>query len=140
MPGLMTTRCPGSRPETPAPSDSTTPAPSAPRIRGFGTDGSPFRIQTSRWFSADGAQPDEHLARSRLRVRGVLEDEHLGAAVLVDTNCPHPGHTIHVTGHDLQRIAEELGLDAVGATPAVAYERDRARTSATAARAVSSPT
>jgi epoxyqueuosine reductase len=41
----------------------------------------------------------------------------------VDTNRAHPRHTIRVTGAELQRLAEELGLDAVGATPAVAYER-----------------
>src|SRR5256886_16065808 len=53
MPGLRTTRSPGSKPLTPSPSASTTPAPSAPRMRGFGTDGIPLRIQTSRWFSAE---------------------------------------------------------------------------------------
>ena len=35
----------------PSPSAATTPAPSAPRIRGFGTEGSPCRIQRSRWLS-----------------------------------------------------------------------------------------
>ena len=31
-----------------------------------------MRIQTSRWLSDDGAQPDEHLAGRRLRIRHVL--------------------------------------------------------------------
>ena len=52
-PGLITTRSPGSKPVTPSPSASTTPAPSAPRMRGFGTEGRPLRIQTSRWLSAE---------------------------------------------------------------------------------------
>ena len=42
IPGLMTTRSPVS---------GSTPAPSAPRIRGFGTDGRPRRTNTSRWLS-----------------------------------------------------------------------------------------
>src|SRR5215216_1133980 len=41
IPGLITTRS-----SVPA----ITPAPSAPRMRGFGTDGSPLRTQTSRWL------------------------------------------------------------------------------------------
>ena len=41
-PGLITTRSPVS---------TRTPAPSAPRIRGFGTEGKPIRTQRSRWFS-----------------------------------------------------------------------------------------
>ena len=40
-PGLITTRSPVS---------TRMPAPSAPRIRGFGTEGSPLRTQRSRWF------------------------------------------------------------------------------------------
>ena len=67
-------------------------------MRGFGTDGSPLRIQTSRWFSAE--------ARSRMstspgpgdRIGNLLEDEHVGPAVLVDSHRLHAGHTIRVTG------------------------------------------
>jgi epoxyqueuosine reductase len=40
----------------------------------------------------------------------------------VDPNCLHERHTIRVTGPDLERLAKALGLDVVGATPAVAYE------------------
>jgi epoxyqueuosine reductase len=40
----------------------------------------------------------------------------------VDPNCLHERHTIHVTASDLERLGEALGLDAIGATPAVAYE------------------
>jgi len=36
-------------------------------------------------------QADEHLAGSRLRIRCVLEHEHLGAAVFVDPNRAHRG-------------------------------------------------
>jgi len=40
----------------------------------------------------------------------------------VDPNRLHERHTIHVTASDLERLGEALGLDAVGATPAVPYE------------------
>jgi epoxyqueuosine reductase len=40
----------------------------------------------------------------------------------VDTNCLHEGQTIRVTRSDLERLAETLGIDAIGATAAVAYE------------------
>ncbi len=59
MPGLMTTSVPGSGPSVPGPRASTTPAPSAPSVCGFGRDGLPRRIQMSMWLSA--------LARRRTR-------------------------------------------------------------------------
>ena len=40
----------------------------------------------------------------------------------MDTDRLHRGHTIGVTRGDLQALAEEVGLEVVGATPAVAYE------------------
>jgi epoxyqueuosine reductase len=40
----------------------------------------------------------------------------------VDPNRLHERHTIRVTRSDLERLGEALGLDAVGATPAAAYE------------------
>jgi epoxyqueuosine reductase len=40
----------------------------------------------------------------------------------VNTNSLHGRHTIQVTAADLQRLGETLGLDAVGATAAVAYD------------------
>jgi epoxyqueuosine reductase len=40
----------------------------------------------------------------------------------VDPNRLHERHTIRVTVSDLERLGDALGLDAVGATPAVAYE------------------
>jgi epoxyqueuosine reductase len=40
----------------------------------------------------------------------------------MDPHCLHRRHTIHVRRAELEQLAEELGLDAVGATPAVAYE------------------
>jgi epoxyqueuosine reductase len=39
----------------------------------------------------------------------------------MDPNCAHGRHTIRVTAGELQRLGAELGLDVVGATPAVAY-------------------
>ena len=38
-----------------------------------------------------GAQADEHLAGPELRIRRLLEHEHLGPAVLVDPNRAHRG-------------------------------------------------
>jgi hypothetical protein len=38
-----------------------------------------------------GAEADEHLARPGLGIRRLLEHEHLGAAVLVDSNRAHRG-------------------------------------------------
>ena len=40
----------------------------------------------------------------------------------MNTHGFHAGHTIGVRGADLERIGEELGLDVVGAAPAVPYE------------------
>jgi epoxyqueuosine reductase len=70
------------------------------------------------------ARPEPHkdIAWSRLRVGDVFQDEDVGAAVLVDSYGPHRGHTIAVTGAELQLLGEELGLDAVGAAPAQPYE------------------
>jgi epoxyqueuosine reductase len=39
----------------------------------------------------------------------------------VDPDCEHERHTIRVRGLDLERLAAELGLDAVGAAPAEPY-------------------
>ena len=64
----------------------------------------------------------EHLARPRNRIGHVFEDEDLGSAVGVDPDCTHGRHTIRVTAGELQRLGAELGLDVVGATPAVAYD------------------
>ena len=69
------------------------------------------------------AQPYEHLAGAGDGIGHLLLDEHLGASVRVDPNRAHPRHTIGVRAVDLSRLAEELGLDAVGAAPAAAYER-----------------
>ena len=67
-------------------------------------------------------EPHEHFARPRDRIRDVFEDEHLGSAVGVDPDCAHGRHTIRVTAGELQRLGTELGLDVVGATPAVGYD------------------
>jgi len=48
----MTTAVPGAGPSVAGPSDSTTPAPSAPSVCGLGRDGLPSRIQTSMRLSA----------------------------------------------------------------------------------------
>ena len=67
-------------------------------------------------------QTHEHLARSRRRVGGILEDEHLGTAVRVDPHRPHAGHTIHVTTERLRELAAGLGIDAIGAARAEPYD------------------
>src|SRR5205807_4768866 len=67
------------------------------------------------------AQTDEYVARARLRVGCVLVPEDFGPAVLVDTHGLH-GQNPSMTARDLERMASELGLDAVGATPAEPYE------------------
>jgi len=69
-----------------------------------------------------GADADEHLALAGDGIRDVLEDEHLGPAVRVDTHRLHAGQTIRVRAADLHRVGEELGLDAVGAAPAAPYD------------------
>src|SRR5919201_1036516 len=120
-PGLMTTRSPGERPSTLSPTDSTTPAPSAPRIRGFGTEGRPLRTQTSRWFS--------EAARSRISTSpGPASGS--GASSYRSTSGPpsswmriaFTGQNPSMTARELERVATELGLDAVGAAPAEPYE------------------
>ena len=104
IPGLITTRSPGSRPVTPSPSASTTPAPSAPRIRGFGTDGSPLRIQTSRWFSAEARRRTSTSPAPGHGIRRLLEHEHLGAAVLMDPHCAHRGRLSGVNAAELDAL------------------------------------
>src|SRR3954453_12275165 len=69
-----------------------------------------------------GAQTNEHLAGPGLRVGSVLVAEHLGPAVLVDAHRLHPGTMFHMQAFELAKLAEELGLDAVGAARASAYE------------------
>src|SRR3954468_18210325 len=69
-----------------------------------------------------GTQTDDHFARTGLRIGRVLVAEHLGAAVLVDTHRFHAGTMSHMQAVQLRGIAEEVGLDVVGAAPASAYE------------------
>ena len=132
MPGLSTTRSPTAKPSTPAPSASTTPAPSAPRIRGFGTEGRPMRTHTSRWLSDAAARRTSTCPVGRLGIGDVLVPQDLGPAVLVDPDRLH-GHNPRMTAAELARCADELGLDVVGAAPAEAYDeteqhiRDAAR-------------
>ena len=61
------------------------------------------------------------LARSGDRVGGVLVPQHLGPAILMDSDRLH-GHNPVMTAAELARVGAELGLDAVGAAPAAAYE------------------
>src|SRR6476646_10847893 len=69
-----------------------------------------------------GAQTDEHLARLGLGLGRVLVAEDLRPAVLVDAHGLHAGRMSHMQETGLQELAEELGLDVVGAAPASAYE------------------
>jgi len=63
-------------------------------------------------------QADEHLTLGRSGVGHVLENEHVRAAVLVDTNRFHARQT---TAVQLQELAQELGLDAIGVARAEPY-------------------
>ena len=66
------------------------------------------------------AEADEDLARAWLRVGGLLIPENVGASVLVDSN-GFQGTMSSMTGAELSRLADELGLDAGGAAPVAAY-------------------
>ena len=66
------------------------------------------------------AQPDEHLAGPRLGVGSVLVPQDVGASVLVDSY-GFQGTMGSMTGPELSRLGEELGLDAIGAAPVAAY-------------------
>jgi len=68
------------------------------------------------------AQTDEHLARPGLGIGRVLVAENLGPAVLVDPNRLQRGTISHMQVGELGRIAEELGLDVVGAAAVSAYD------------------
>ena len=91
-----------------------------PRLR---HRGQPLADPDVEMIERGRVQADEHLARGRARIGHVLEHEHLRASVLVDTNRTHRRQTIGVPTVDLQQLGRELGLDAIGATPATAYER-----------------
>jgi epoxyqueuosine reductase len=66
------------------------------------------------------AKANEHLARPRLGVGSILVPEDVGASVLVDSY-GFQGTMSSMTGAELSRLADELGLDAVGAAPVAAY-------------------
>ena len=68
------------------------------------------------------AQFDEDLSCAWHRIWCVLVAEHLGAAVLVDSNGLHAGTISHMTAAELAVLARELGLDVVGSAPAAAYD------------------
>src|SRR5919197_1547064 len=117
MPGLITTRSPG---EKPAP-DTTTPAPSAPRMRGFGTEGSPLRIQTSRWFN-DAARSSTSTCPSAATGSGASSYRSTSGPPSSWIRIACTGTIFDMTAAELERHARELGLDVVGAAPASAYD------------------
>src|SRR2546421_11485763 len=119
--GLITTRSPGARPSTPSPTDSTTPAPSAPRIRGFGTEGRPLRTQTSRWLS-DAARRRMSTSPGPGSGSGASSYRRTSGPPSSWIRTAFTGQNPSMTAHDLERLASELGLDAVGAAPAEPYE------------------
>jgi len=122
MPGLITTGSPKRE------AIDTFPE----RLHGAGTVGpEDARLRHRRAALADPhvemverrcAKADQDFPGAGRRIGDLVEDEHLGASIVVDPNRLHERHTIHVTGPDLERLGEALGLDAIGATPAVAYE------------------
>ena len=65
-------------------------------------------------------KPDEHLARAGLGVGRVLVPQDVVASVLVDSY-GFQGTMGSMTGPELSRLGEELGLDAIGAAPVAAY-------------------
>ena len=109
---------------TRSPVSARTPAPSAPRMRGFGTEGSPFRTQRSRWLS-DAARSSTSTSPGPATGSGdVLVPEHLRAAVLVDPYRFHGRDTS--VSHDSAAELTPAGRGArprrVGAAPAGPYE------------------
>src|SRR5438874_4101393 len=121
MPGLMTTRSPRAKPSTPEPSSSTTPAPSAPRIRGFGTDGRPRRTQTSRRLS-DAARRRTRTSPASGRGSGASSYRSTSGPPSSWMRIAFTGHNPRMTSAELSALGRELGLDVVGAAPAVPYE------------------
>ena len=115
MPGLTTTRSPTSKPSTPSPSAATTPEPSAPRIRGFGTEGRPLRTQTSRWFSAAARSDTSTSPGPAIGIVDVLVAKDVGPSVLVYAHGLHEAES----SHDRRR--------ADGAGDRARHRRDRRR-------------
>src|SRR5207253_1252317 len=64
----------------------------------------------------------EHLARPGLGIGRVLVAENLRTAVLVDAHGLHAGTISHMQASELRSLADEVGLDVVGAAPASAYD------------------
>ena len=128
----MTTRSPGLEAVTPSPSAATMPAPSAPRMRGFGTEGRPWRSQRSRWFSEAARRADEHLARRPARGPGTSSQRRAPRARRPrESGRPSSALTLQLakgvcprvlTQGELRRLAAELGIDAIGAAPAEPYD------------------
>src|SRR3954447_13226362 len=70
-------------------------------------------------------EADEHLAVTGSRVGYILVPQDLRAALLVDANRLQ-GHNPRMTAAELACLADELGLDVVGAAPAAAYDETEA--------------
>ena len=58
-------------------------------MRGFGTDGSPLRTQTSRWLSDAARSRTSTSTRAGDGIRHLLDAEDVGPAVLVDAGREH---------------------------------------------------
>src|SRR5438876_2345107 len=112
----MTTRSPGTNPSP----ETTTPAPSAPRIRGFGTEGRPWRIQRSRWFR-DAARRAIRTCPEPGTGSGASSYRRTSGPPSSWMRIAFTGTIFHMTAAGLERLAHELGLDVVGAAPASAY-------------------
>ncbi len=90
-------------------------------MRGFGTDGSPLRTQTSRWLRPAARSSTSASPGPGVGIGDVLVAEDLGTPVLVDADGLH-GQNPRMTHAELERLAADLGLDVVGAAPAAPYE------------------
>ena len=107
-------------------------------MRGFGTDGSPLRTQTSRWLIPAARISTSASPGGRLRVGDVLVAKDVWPAVLVYAHRLH-GHNPPMTAAELERLAAGLGLDVVGAAPAEAYAETERHIRERSEREVSSP-
>ena len=70
---------------------STSPATSAPEMRGSGSRTTPRRFQMSRWFKAQAPDTDQCLSGARLGIGRIFVAELIGVAVCVKSDRLHDG-------------------------------------------------
>ena len=117
-------------PATPSPSPATIPAPSAPRMRGFGTDGRPCRTQTSSRLSEAARSEISTSPAAGAGIGRVLVAQHLGAAVLVDADRLHRAAIVPAARGTI-RAMRAATLERVGAGARSGRRRSRPRSAPT---------